>query len=267
MKKIYKLGIIGAGFMANAIIDGVFNSNTLTKDDIICSCKTDETLEKLKIKGINVSLNNKYIVENSEFVLFAIKPQSLQAVLEEISSSKLDKCISILAGTKKEKFKKIFNNVKVARCMPNTPCSINCGAMGIDLSDYDNKEDINFINNIFSPLGKLVNVNEEKLNAVTGVSGSSPAYFFYFAKSLIDAGIKQGLTEEESKILVINTMLGSSQMLLNSNKSIDELINSVCSKGGTTIQAMNVFEKNKLEQIVDEAVVACVKRSKEIEEL
>lgn len=267
MKKIFKLGVIGSGFMANAIIDGILNAKLLEKQEIICSCKTNETLDKLKQKGLNATLDNKYLADNAEYILFSIKPQQLTNVFEEISNAKIDKCISILAGTKKEKFKNKFPNIKVARCMPNTPCAINSGAIGVDISDFNNNNDIDFIQNILSPLGHIIYVKEEDLNAVTGISGSSPAYFYLFAKSLIDAGLKQGLNYEQSKNFVVATMEGSAKMMKNSVTPIDELIKSVCSKGGTTIEAIKIFEQNNFSTIVNDAVDACVNRSKELEKI
>ena len=139
--------------------------------------------------------------------------------------------------------------------------------LGLDVSDFG-KEDADFIIELFSSLGEVITLPEEKLNAVTGISGSGPAYVYLFIDGLIKAGVKQGLTEEESKLLAINTVIGSAQMLLkNPDKKPDELVKAVCSKGGTTIQAVEVFNDRKLEEIIDLAVDACVKRAKELENL
>ena len=106
------------------------------------------------------------------------------------------------------------------------------------------------------------------MNAVTGVSGSSPAYFYLFLKGIIDAGVDEGLSENEAKILAANTMIGAGKMVLNNpDKSLDQLINAVCSKGGTTIEAVKVYNSNNLNDITKKAVRACVRRSAELEEL
>ena len=121
---------------------------------------------------------------------------------------------------------------------------------------------------MFSSISSVVELDEDKMNAVTGISGSSPAYFYLFAKILIESGVKHGLTQDQAFELVVNTMVGSGKLLLkNKENSIDELIDSVCSKGGTTIQAINFFKEQGLEDITKKAVDACVKRAFELENL
>lgn len=266
MKKNFKFGVIGAGFMSTAIIKGVIKSKILRPEEIIVSDVLQESLDRISQNGVSVTLDNKYLVDNSEYVMFAVKPQNLDVVLSSINTCSCDKFISIMAGVKKEKIKNVFNNARVARCMPNTPCSIGSGAVGIDVSDYESKEDVEFIKNLFSSLASVVFVDEDKLNAVTGVSGSSPAYFYLFVKGIIEAGVKHGLTEEDAKILAVNTMIGAGKMVLeNSDKTIDQLISAVCSKGGTTIEAINVYNDNDITEITKRAIDACVKRSIELQ--
>ena len=166
--------------MATALIKGAISSNCINSNEIIVSDVNDIALEKMANNGVSTTKDTVYLVENSEFVLFAVKPQSLSEVLSQISSCDPSKFISIMAGIKKEKIKKTFPTSKVARCMPNTPCSIGFGAVGLDVSDFTDDNDLTFIKNLFLPLANVVLVPEEKLNAVTGVSGSSPAYFYLF---------------------------------------------------------------------------------------
>ena len=268
MKKKFKFGVIGAGFMSSAIVSGILTSNVLDSSEIIVSDLNDEALSKMSQKGVSVTKDSAFLVDNSEFVLFAVKPQNLDSVLSVISGCDCDKFISIMAGVKKDKIKKVFNTARVARCMPNTPCSISSGAVGLDCSDFENKEDVDFIVSLFSSLAKVVLVDEDKLNAVTGVSGSSPAYFYLFLKGIIDAGVKHGLNYEEAKNLAASTMIGAGKMVFNNpDKTLDDLITAVCSKGGTTIEAINVYNNSGLSDITEKAIGACVKRSKELENL
>lgn len=268
MIKKYKLGVIGAGFMSSAIVKGTIDSKILKPEDIFVSDKNEVALENMRKNGVNVTISNRDVVENSEFVLFAVKPQSIKAVLDDIKGCDCNKFISIMAGVKKQKIKDYFQNSLVARCMPNTPCAIGCGAIGLDLSDFTNENDKDFIINLLSSLAEVVLVGEDKLNAVTGVSGSAPAYFYLFLESVIKAGVKQGLTYEQAKALATATLIGAGKMVQTMNdKSIEELINAVCSKGGTTIEAVKVFNDNDLCQITEKAVDACVKRASELEEL
>lgn len=268
MEKKFKLGVIGAGFMSYSIVNGALSSKYLSNSDVIVSDVSEIALKKFSDKGVKTTLNNKDVFDLSEFVLFAVKPQNFTGALNGICEIKCDKFISIMAGVKKSTVKAAIkkDGVKVARCMPNTPCSVGSGAVGVDLSDYTDVSDKTFIENLFSSFAKVVLTDEGKLNAVTGISGSSPAYFYLFIKCLVDAGVKYGLNYEDAKNLAVNTMIGSGKMILGCpEKSLDELIAAVCSKGGTTIEAIKVFNDADISGITDAAVSACVKRAEELE--
>ncbi|MBE7089754.1 MAG: pyrroline-5-carboxylate reductase [Clostridiales bacterium] len=268
MKKKFKLGVIGAGFMATAIVQGVLRQGAIAPNDIIVSDVNDVALDKMNKLGVNVIKDNFILANNVEFVLFAVKPQMISDVLMGIKGATCDKFISIMAGIKKERIKNVFPNAKIARCMPNTPCSIGSGAVGIDFSDFNSDEDVKFISDLFNPLAVTVPVEENMLNVVTGVSGSSPAYFYLFLKGVIEAGVRRGLTEEQATLLATKTMIGAGNMVLaNRDKSIDELINAVCSKGGTTIEAVKTYKEAGLSEITEKAIDACVKRSEELENI
>lgn len=268
MKKQFKLGVIGCGFMASAILKGVADSEFLRAKKIIVSDTNEEKLNSINSElGVNVTNDNRFVAENSEFLLLAVKPQNFGEVAELLKGVCPEKVISIMAGVKKSVIKNSFGVglIKVARCMPNLPCSAGFGMMGVDMTDFNrNTDDTEFIYNLFSCMGQVLSVGEEKLDAVTGISGSGPAYTFIFLDSLIDAGIKQGLTADEAKLLALQTVWGSCSMLADSDKPLSELIMSVCSKGGTTIEAVKVFEEKNFRGIIGEAVDACVKRSKEL---
>lgn len=267
MKKNFKLGVIGAGFMANAIINGVLTSGAITPQEIFVSDINANSLEKLKNIGVNVTLNNSEVFENAEYILLAVKPQTFIS-MESDNTDKVEKVISIMAGVNKAKIKQTFINAKIVRCMPNTPVSVGFGAVAVDCSDLSNEKDVDFVKNIFSAVAKVVLVNEEDLSAVTGISGSSPAYFYLFAKSLIDAGVTNGLAKADAENLVLSTMKGAVVMMENrQDKTIDDLINAVCSKGGTTIEAMKVFYDEKLQDITLKAVNSCINRANELEKL
>ncbi len=268
MNKRYKLGVIGAGFMSTAIVNGVITSGVLLPENIIVSDPNEIALEKISKLGVGVSSDNVAVVDGAEYVLFAVKPQSLDDVLSGIKNCSCDKFVSIMAGVKKEKIKKVFPKALVARCMPNTPCAIGCGAVGLDLSDFTDENEKNFVKSLLSAISEVVCVDEDKLNAVTGISGSAPAYFYLFLKGIIEAGQEHGLNYEQAKTLATATMIGAGKMVqLNADKSLDELINAVCSKGGTTIEAVNVFNGESLNDLTKKAIDACVKRSEELEKL
>jgi pyrroline-5-carboxylate reductase len=270
MKKQFKLGIIGCGFMAKAILRGVVLSDFLRAKKIIVSDINKDNLEEVGAElGVTVTDDNVYAAQNCEFLLFAVKPQTFPKVAEELKGVPVEKVISIMAGVKRSYIKNSLGLgiIKVARCMPNLPCSIGSGMMGIDMSDFNgDPNDTEFITKLFDCLGQVLSVREEKLDAVTGISGSGPAYVFMFIDSLIDAGVKQGLTKDEAKILAVQTLIGGAEMVGHEQKPLSELIMNVCSKGGTTIEAIKVFEENNFRGIISDAVAACVKRSKELSE-
>lgn len=266
MKKLYKLGVVGCGFMSQAILKGVTGSDFLRAKKVLVSDVSEEALDKAADLGIVGTTDNKYLVENCEYVLFAVKPQNFADVCKSLGGSAPEKVISIMAGVTRNKIKSVLGRgVKVARCMPNLPCSIGSGMIGVDMSDFnDSQDDIEFISGVLNCLGMVLSLDEIKMNAVTGISGSGPAYVFLFIDALIDAGVHQGLTRNEATILAVQTVMGAAEMVEHSDVAVPELVKRVCSKGGTTIEAVKVLEEHNLSGIIDEAVAACTKRSEEL---
>ena len=268
MKKRYKLGVIGCGFMANAILKGVVLSDFLNGRKVIVSDPDENKLHAVEDElGVYTTTDNAEVARNCEFVLFAIKPQNFAAVASELKEVCPEKVISIMAGVKRATIKNSLGVgiIKVARCMPNLPCSIGSGMMGVDMSDFNSdQDDTEFITQLFDCLGTVMSVSEDKLDAVTGISGSGPAYVFMFIDALVDAGVTQGLTREQAKTLAVQTVIGGAEMVQSSEKPLSELIMSVCSKGGTTIEAVKVLENGNFRGVINDAVGACVARSKEL---
>jgi len=270
MKKQFKLGVIGCGFMAHSILRGAVLSDFLRAKKIIVSDVNIEKLQSVNDElGVFYTQDNRYVAENSEFLLFAVKPQNFLQIAQELQGIRPDKVVSIMAGVKRATIKNALGVgiIKVARCMPNLPCSVGSGMMGLDMSDFNSDpNDTEFIDKLFSSMGRVLSISESKMDAVTGISGSGSAYVFMFIDSMIDAGVKQGLTKDEATVLAIQTVLGGAEMAYHSDKPLSELIMNVCSKGGTTIEAVKVLEQNNFRGIVSSAVDACVKRSKELSE-
>lgn len=269
MKKKFKLGVIGCGYMGSAIVKGVVLSDFLNPKKIVVADAIEANLDKINELGVYTCNSNKYVAENSEYLLIAVKPQHFHAVAYSLGDFKPEKIISVMAGIQKSTIKEVFARyaIKVARCMPNLPCSIGSGAVGIDMSDFDGDiDDTDFITNIFNNIGVVLSIDESKVDAVTGVSGSGPAYAFMFIDSLIDAGVQQGLTKDEAKVLAVQTVLGAAEMVQREEEPLSDLIMRVCSKGGTTIEAVKVLEENHFRAIVSKAVDACVKKSRELSE-
>ena len=268
MEKKFKLGVIGAGYMATSIIKGAIRSNFININDILVSDVLDSSLQRITDLRISVTKDNALLANSCEYILFAVKPQNFNDLALELKGTSCKKYISIMAGVKINRIKEKLGEVSVVRCMPNAPCQVGNGAVGIDLTDFNDQVDKDFALNLFSGCAEVIEVEENKLGAVTGISGSAPAYFYLFAKGLIEAGVQNGLTEEQAIKFVVNTMIGSGKMLFeNKEKSIDELISSVCSKGGTTIEAIKVYTDRNLSELSHQAVNACIKRSNELENI
>lgn len=269
MKKQFRLGIIGGGFMAYAIAKGAIESDFLRANKIFVSDCKQENLTKFKDYGCFVTSDNAQVADNCEYLLFAVKPQQFPQIAEDIKACNCKKVISIMAGVEKKKIYEYLPGIKkICRVMPNLPCAIGSGMVAADVSDFSSQDDLQFLAGLFDSLGTYLPVKEEKMHAVTGISGSGPAYVFLFIKALIEAGKKQGLSEDEACVLAAQTVAGGVDMFIHENSKngtdIDELIRRVCSKGGTTERAMLSFEKDNFLEIVDNAVRACVERSQEL---
>jgi len=262
MQKSYKLGVIGAGNMATAILGGITSNSLLSPDQIIISDIDVAKLDIFRLQGIATTQDNKYLVSNSEYILFAVKPQSFEGIAKEIKDSFTDQnIISIMAGTSINKLNNLLGEFNIARIMPNTPAFVGEGMSAIAFSKGFHSD---FVINIFSTLGKVVELDESKFDAVTSLSGSGPAYVYLFIKSLIDGGIEGGLDAETSKLLALQTVKGAVKMVETSSKQIDILIDNVCSKGGTTIEAINSYKNDNFEAIVKKGMAKCKARSEEL---
>ncbi len=265
----YKIGFIGAGVMAGAIIDrflAEFEKFNLIKEKIAVFDLDDKKMEKYASLGLTKAQSTDDVLHNSEIVMLGVKPQFYADILKNAQCINAKSVISIMAGVKINTLRKYLgNDVGVCRVMPNTPCTIGKGVMAIC---YDNcSEDTqNLINAIFDTCGKLVFVTEDKFDAVTSISGSGPAYVYLFADAMVQAGIKGGLSLEESKSLALATIEGSALYASNAEYDLTTLVERVCSKGGTTIEAITTFKDNKFEEIVIKGIDACREKSKILSE-
>lgn len=259
----FKLGIIGCGNMANAILSRILKSNILSSDEIIISDIDETKLNAFKNKNICTTNNNNYLAENSHYILFALKPQISESVFKQLNLTNDKFIISIMAGKTTDTIKSSLNIDKICRVMPNTPCLIGKGICALYYHNAEEK-DINFIDSIFSSLGDIIHLEEKYFDAVTAVSGSGPAYVYYFIQSVIDSGIRLGLSYEDSKNLVLKTFSGAAELASTSEKSIEDLIESVSSKGGTTVAALNVFNKEDISDKIYKGINAAAVRSSEL---
>ena len=263
----YKLGVIGFGVMGQAIISRFIADKKLNASEI---CVFD--LDKAKIDGfsykINLAESVSDLVNKSERVLFAVKPQHYKEACKDVDFSSVTTVLSIMAGVKVNSLRKTANiyEVGIVRIMPNTPCALGKGVCALYFDKVIDSEK-NIINNWFNACGDTVIITEDKFDAVTGVSGSGPAYVYTFAQGMIEGGMRGGLSYEDSKTLALNTLIGAAELAKKSTEPLDVLIDKVCSKGGTTIEAVNVYKEKNLTGIIADGIDACRAKSKALSEV
>lgn len=263
MKIKFKLGVIGVGIMASSILDGLINNIEKCDFDLkqISVFDVDRAkLNRYEEMGINLANNVSDIAENCEYVMLCIKPQNFEEVALQFNHSNCQHIISIMAGVKISTIaNKLSNkNLGITRVMPNLACKIGKGVAALA---FYNESNTKFATQLFSFCGKVLAIDEEKFDAVTSISGSGPSYVFMFADALIKAGMNGGLTFEESKLLSLATIDGANSLALSATEDLGTLINNVCSKGGTTIEAVDSFKKDNLYEIIDKGVRLCREKS------
>jgi len=265
MLKKKKIGVIGAGKMGSVIINGMISRNLISASSVAVSDAVTEQMEALgKTYGIHTTSDNKKLVESSDIIILAVKPQNMAEVLADISETAHQKklFISIAAGVTtaliEEHLKK---GSKVIRVMPNTPALIGEGATAITGGSHATGKDLDIARHIFESVGMTVAVKESLMDAVTGLSGSGPAYCFLIIEALTDAGVSLGLSRDIALKLSVQTILGSAKLCQQTGKHPAELKDMVTSPGGTTIAGLKVLEQGKLRATLMAAVEAAASRS------
>lgn len=268
MKKQFKLGIIGCGDRAQTILKGVVLSDFLHEKKIIVSDVSEERLDLAASLGVHATYENQFVAENCEFLVVAVNQENFKAVAQSLNGAKPEKIISIVSGVTKNSVKTEIgvSILKVARCVLNFPCAIGSGVVGVDMSDFNESlADTEFISNVFNCIGTVLSVDESKLNAVSSLSDCGHTFTLALMDALIDAGVKQGLSRDEARIVAVQTVYGAADTAENDNGQMSDLIVKSC-KGNSVIEAVKVFEKNNFRGIISEGVEACAKRLKEATE-
>ena len=262
-----KLCIIGLGKIGTAMVQGILNSGLYTKEELIGSdINVDNIKSNVNYGGIETTNSNIRGVRKAEAVLLAVKPQVIDYVLEEISEDVKGKLvISIAAGISNSHLKeKLPLDVRTIRVMPNTPVLVKSGISAIAAGRNATEEDVKLVNKIFSGVGEVVEVKEDLMDAITGLSGSGPAFIYIMIEALSDGGVLTGIPRELATKLTAQTMLGSAKMVLNTEKHPGELKDMVTSPGGTSIRGIEVLEKHGVRGILIDAVKEAALRSKEL---
>ncbi len=265
-----ELGIIGTGTMGSALLRTIIKNNVIEKDKIIIYDKdhvvTDNIFKEL---GVKIAQNNSHLVQTSNYILLAVKPQIINFVLEEIGPNikPENTIISIAAGVAIRHIEKyVSNDVGIIRIMTNTPLMVGAGASAITHNNKIRDGSIEFVKKIFNSGGVVVELDEEHLDTVTGLSGSGPAYFFIIIEALADGGVKMGLSRKVAIKLAAQTALGAAKLVLETGKHPGELKDMVCSPGGTTITALHELERAKLRSTLMRAVEVATEKSRALNE-
>jgi pyrroline-5-carboxylate reductase len=264
--KIDKIGFIGVGKMGRAMVASLIRSNTTASQNIICSDISAEQLESVQKEfKVSVTSDNKDVISNCGIVILAVKPQSFpQAVADLSSHVRADHIIvSIMAGIRIASIKAVLPG-KVVRVMPNTAALVGQMAGGFAVADDLSDGDISRVKKILQCAGLAIEVTEEQLDAVTGLSGSGPAFVAYIIDAFIQVGIGQGLEPQTARQLTLKTFSGTAALLEQWNISPAELIRMVSSPNGTTVAGRQILESSSVTETIRQTVARATARSKEL---
>jgi pyrroline-5-carboxylate reductase len=271
MLKNKQVGILGAGNMGEALMHGLLYGHLCRPDQIFCSDVRSERLKILREKyGVKTTSHNTEVVKQSDILILSVKPQIMKQVVEEIAKhldlSKL--IISIAAGISLDAIEACARkDLKLIRVMPNICVSVREGASAIAAGKHAVKDDLMIAKTIFDSVGKSLFIEESLLDAVTGLSGSGPAYIFLIIDALADAGVKVGLSRDDALILASQTVLGAAKMLIETREHPGKLKDMVTSPGGTAIAGLHTLEEGGLRTTLINAVEVATKRSKVLGEM
>ena len=265
--KPLRVGFVGAGMMAGAMIRGLASSNTCSAENLIASDAYRPCLDALATDlKMKVTDQNKEVASSADVVFIAVKPQQVQDVCSEIAKAGTNPIVvSIAAGiTLGSLASWLPPNSRIVRVMPNTPCMVGELAAGYAPNAACSDADAALVGSILGALGTTFKVKESDLDAVTGLSGSGPAYVFQFIEALSDGGVRSGLTRPVATQLAAKTVRGAATMVLETGNHPGELKDQVTSPGGTTIAGVHALEQGGMRAAVMNAVVAATERSREL---
>ena len=264
-----RISLIGAGNMGQAIARGLIEKSVYPQNISVFDVDKKKLDAIRKDARVKIAKSNRQAVSLADVVILAVKPQILGRVAEEIASGfgKETLVISIAAGVTLKTIESFFKKpVSLIRVMPNMPALAGAGMSAFSLGRHATAKQKKIAEAILGALGEVVQVQEKMLDLVTAISGSGPAYFFLLAEKMIQAAYEKGIKAEIAKKLVYQTAFGSGKVLKESYEDPDVLIQKVASKGGTTEAALKVFQRQGFGKIIQDAVRAAAKRSKEISE-
>lgn len=263
-----KIGVIGAGKIGSAIARGIIQAGLAGKESVMASDVSDALRRAIAQElGVKTTADNRELCDFADIIILAVKPQIVDPVAREIAK-KLGKnklLVSVAAGVPLTRIETHLEpGARVVRVMPNIACVVGAGAAGYAPGAHATPADLEKVGALLNSFGAAMSVEEKDLDAVTGLSGSGPAYVFLFMEALADGGVRMGLTREVALKLAVQTVYGAAKMALESQKHLGELKDEVTSPGGTTIAGLYAMEQRGFRGTVMDGVVAATKRSQEL---
>jgi len=261
-------GFIGAGQMARALARGFGREGHLPQGAVFVHDPAPVACSEFarEVPGAQIVESNDAVVGAAELVFLAVKPQSFPAVANQLAGQSKPDClfVSILAGVPLQALCDQLRTKRVIRVMPNTPCLLGCGAAGYALADGATESDGKQVHNLLSCVGIAIELDEVHLDAVTGLSGSGPAYVYTMIEALSDGGVRMGLPRAAAAELAAQTVLGAARMVIETGDHPGVLKDRVTSPGGTTIAGLQVLEGHGVRAALINAVQAATERSREL---
>jgi pyrroline-5-carboxylate reductase len=264
-----KIAILGAGNMGLSFSKSFLKYELIKPESLHLITRDNSKFSKIleEFPKSKISTFDEVTELNADLIIIAVKPQDFKHVAENIRFKLVENqmVLSIMAGIKIEKIQQLLNHPLIVRAMPNSPTLLGMGITGYTAAAGISFSQLIAIERLLNSTGRSVYMeNEELLDAVTALSGSGPAYFYYIVDAMIKAGVEMGIDENLSKLFVNQTMLGAYHLINNSDKNLEELIKDVASKGGTTEAALKTFNENNLKQILKTGILNAEKRAKEL---
>jgi pyrroline-5-carboxylate reductase len=263
-----RIGFLGAGKMATALARGWIASGLITPDRLLASDPLPGAREEFqKLTGVSALADNGAVVPASSVLVLAVKPQNLPALMREIRPllKRSQLVVSIAAGTSLQTLEQTFEpEQRIVRVMPNTPCLIGVGAAAFSLGHYATPADGELVQRLLNAVGRAFQLPDHQLDAVTGLSGSGPAFVYLMIEALSDGGVRVGLPREVATVLAAQTVMGAARMVLETNEHTGTLKDRVASPGGTTIAGLHALERGGVRGALMNAVEAAAQRAAEL---
>ncbi|MDL2235565.1 pyrroline-5-carboxylate reductase [Christensenellaceae bacterium OttesenSCG-928-L17] len=263
----FQLGILGVGNMGEAMLKGILEKHAMDAENIAIfdqsEARTNNMKDTYRVTG---RLSAKELIEQADVILLAVKPNVCAAVVKENAKALKNKAIlSIVTGWKIQDYTALVPDCRVLPIMPNTPCMVGAGMSVFSQNHTLTAEEYAFAKTLFEAVGLVDESSEALMPAITGVSGSGPAYVYMFIEALADGGVAEGLPRAQAYQLAAQTVLGAAKMVLDTGTHPGALKDAVCSPGGTTILAVSALEHAGFRAAVLDAVSVCTNKARELQ--